>query len=86
LAQTVVRVGAFPNITHAQAMVGKANRSFDKALGSGARVQWITFNAGPSAITVDKLHTGAFKGVLDQAAKPSFPLSHTYNGTFHITS
>jgi ABC-type nitrate/sulfonate/bicarbonate transport system substrate-binding protein len=27
-----IRVGAFPNITHAQAMVGKANGWFDKAM------------------------------------------------------
>ena len=33
-----VRVGAFPNITHAQAMVGKANGAFEKALGSGAKI------------------------------------------------
>ena len=30
---TTIRVGAFPNITHAQAMVGKANGFFDKAMG-----------------------------------------------------
>jgi len=59
LAQTVVRVGAFPNITHAQAMVGKANGSFEKALGSRARVEWTTFNAGPSAIEA------LFAGALD---------------------
>lgn len=46
----IMRVGAFPNLTHAQAMVGKANGWFDKALGSGAKVQWVTFNAGPAAI------------------------------------
>ncbi|MGA8150842.1 MAG: aliphatic sulfonate ABC transporter substrate-binding protein [Terriglobales bacterium] len=56
-AQTVVRVGAFPNITHAQAMVGKANGWFEKALGSGARVEWTSFNAGPSAI--EALFAGA---------------------------
>jgi NitT/TauT family transport system substrate-binding protein len=56
-AQTLVRVGAFPNITHAQAMVGKANGWFDKALGSGAKVQWTSFNAGPSAI--EALFAGA---------------------------
>ena len=28
-----IRVGAFPNITHAQAMVGKANGWFEKAMG-----------------------------------------------------
>ena len=52
-----IRVGAFPNITHAQAMVGKANGSFDKALGSGAKIEWKTFNAGPAAI--EALFAGA---------------------------
>ena len=33
-SQTVIRVGAFPNITHPQAMVGKANGYFEKAMGS----------------------------------------------------
>ncbi len=49
-AQTAVRVGAFPNITHAQAMVGKANGWFDKAMGPQVKVQWTSFNAGPAAI------------------------------------
>ncbi len=49
-AQTVIRVGAFPNITHAQAMVAKANGWFDKAMGPQVKVQWTSFNAGPSAI------------------------------------
>jgi NitT/TauT family transport system substrate-binding protein len=57
LGQTVVRVGAFPNITHAQAMVGKANGFFDKALGPGVKIQWTSFNAGPSAI--EALFSGA---------------------------
>jgi len=47
---TVIRVGAFPNITHPQAMVGKANGCFEKALGSNAKIDWKRFNAGPSAI------------------------------------
>lgn len=49
-AQTVIRVGAFPNITHAQAMVGKANGWFEKAMGPNVKIEWKTFNAGPSAI------------------------------------
>lgn len=49
-AQITMRVGAFPNITHAQAMVGKANGWFDKAMGPQVKVQWTSFNAGPSAI------------------------------------
>ena len=54
---TPVRVGAFPNITHAQAMVGKANGWFDKAMGPKVKVQWTSFNAGPSAI--EALFAGA---------------------------
>src|SRR5437879_450053 len=54
---TTIRVGAFPNITHAQAMVGKANGWFDKAMGPNVKVQWTSFNAGPSAI--EALFAGA---------------------------
>jgi NitT/TauT family transport system substrate-binding protein len=52
-----IRVGAFPNITHAQAMVGKANGFFDKTMGPQVKVQWTSFNAGPSAI--EALFAGA---------------------------
>jgi len=52
-----VRVGAFPNITHPQAMVGKANGAFDKAMGPNVRIEWKSFNAGPSAI--EALFAGA---------------------------
>src|SRR5216684_4062664 len=47
---TVLRVGYFPNLTHAQALVGRANGQFEKALGTGVQVEWKAFNAGPSAI------------------------------------
>ncbi len=60
-AQTVVRVGAFPNITHAQAMVGKANGAFVKALGPNVKIEWVTFNAGPAAIEA------LFAGAIDMA-------------------
>jgi NitT/TauT family transport system substrate-binding protein len=46
----VVRVGSFPNITHPQAMIGKANGWFERALSPEAKIEWKTFNAGPSAI------------------------------------
>jgi NitT/TauT family transport system substrate-binding protein len=46
----VIRVGHFPNITHAQAVIGRNNGWFDKALQPDARVDWKAFNAGPSAI------------------------------------
>ena len=60
-AQTIIRVGAFPNITHPQAMVGKANGWFDHALGSSVKIQWTSFNAGPSAIEA------LFAGAIDMA-------------------
>src|SRR6202795_5385343 len=56
-AQTVIRVGAFPNITHPQAMVGKNNGWFEKAMGSQVKIDWKSFNAGPSAI--EALFAGA---------------------------
>ena len=49
-AQTIIRVGAFPNMTHPQAMVGKANGWFERQLGPNVKVEWASFNAGPSAI------------------------------------
>jgi NitT/TauT family transport system substrate-binding protein len=57
--QTVVRVGAFPNITHPQAMVGKNEGWFEKALGNNVKIEWKSFNAGPSAIEA------LFAGALD---------------------
>ena len=56
-AQTVIHVGAFPNITHGQAMVGKANGWFEKAMGPKVQIDWKSFNAGPSAI--EALFAGA---------------------------
>src|SRR5215470_3778361 len=55
--QVTVRAGAFPNITHPQAMVGKANGAFEKAMGSNVKLEWKSFNAGPSAI--EALFAGA---------------------------
>jgi len=47
---TTVRVGHFPNITHSQALIGRANGWFEKALAPQASIEWKAFNAGPSAI------------------------------------
>lgn len=55
--QVVVRVGAFPNVTHPQAMIGKANGWFERAMRAQVRVEWKSFNAGPSAI--EALFAGA---------------------------
>ena len=53
----VVRVGTFPNVTHPQALIGKANGWFERALSPEAKIEWKTFNAGPSAI--EALFAGA---------------------------
>ncbi len=45
---TTLRLGHFPNVTHAQAVVGRATGDFEKAVG--APVSWTLFNAGPSAV------------------------------------
>ena len=44
----VVRIGYFPNVTHGQALYGRSTGSFEKQLG--VKVQWVAFNAGPTAI------------------------------------
>lgn len=56
-SKTLIRVGAFPNVTHPQAMVGKANGWFEKAMGPNVQIEWKSFNAGPSAI--EALFAGA---------------------------
>ena len=45
-----LRIGYFPNINHAQAVIGLGNGDFQKALGD-VKVTTQVFNAGPSAIT-----------------------------------
>jgi NitT/TauT family transport system substrate-binding protein len=61
LSQTVIRVGHFPNVTHGQALLGRANGAFEKALGPQVKVQWKAFNAGPSVTEA------LFAGELDVA-------------------
>lgn len=46
-----VRLGYFPNITHATAIAGIEKGIFARALGANARLRTETFNAGPEAIT-----------------------------------
>ena len=49
-AETVIRVGHFPNITHAQGVIAHANGWFEKKLGPDVKIQWYVYNAGPSAM------------------------------------
>src|SRR6187455_814971 len=50
-----LRVGYFPNITHAQALVAhnlsrQGKGWFEERLGAGIKIEWFVYNAGPSAM------------------------------------
>jgi len=46
---SVVRMGYFTNITHAQALIGVSRGDFQKALGN-LKLETMVFNAGPSVV------------------------------------
>ncbi|MGA9927900.1 MAG: ABC transporter substrate-binding protein, partial [Nitrososphaeraceae archaeon] len=46
----ILRLGYFPNINHAQAVIGIGNGDFQRALGDNIEIKRFVFNAGPSAI------------------------------------
>jgi NitT/TauT family transport system substrate-binding protein len=48
--QNTLRIGYFPNINHAQAVIGLGNGDFQRALGDNVQVTTQIFNAGPSSI------------------------------------
>ena len=48
-ATKTLRIGYFPNINHAQAVIGLNNGDFQKILGNDIKIQPFVFNAGPSA-------------------------------------
>jgi len=54
-AEAVLRVGHFPNITHAQGLVAhnlsrQGKGWFEERLGPGTKIEWFVYNAGPSAM------------------------------------
>ena len=54
-AETKIRVGHFPNITHAQGVIAHAMSRqgkgwFEQRLGSDVKIEWLVYNAGPSAM------------------------------------
>lgn len=54
-APTVLRLGYFPNVTHAQGVIGAQTTRegagwFEQRLGGDVTIQWFPFNAGPSAM------------------------------------
>lgn len=51
----VLRVGHFPNVTHVHGVVAHATSRagrgwFEEKLADGTRIEWFTYNAGPSAM------------------------------------
>jgi NitT/TauT family transport system substrate-binding protein len=49
-SKVTIRAGHFPNVTHAQGVIGQARGDFEKALGDKADIDWKLFNSGTSAI------------------------------------
>src|SRR5437773_491978 len=43
-----LRLGYYPNVTHAQALYARATGELEKS--TGASIEWVSFNAGPLAI------------------------------------
>ncbi len=53
--KVTLRVGYFPNVTHAQGVIGshttrENNGWFEQRLGPDVTIEWYSFNAGPSAM------------------------------------
>src|SRR5687767_10217236 len=58
----VLRVGRFPNVTHAQGLVAhgmtrEGKGWFEERLGPGVTIEWYAYKAGPSAM--EALLTGS---------------------------
>jgi len=54
-AETTLRIGHFPNITHVQALIAhNMSRNgkgwFEQRLGPDVKIEWYVYNAGPSAM------------------------------------
>jgi NitT/TauT family transport system substrate-binding protein len=49
-SKVTIRAGHFPNVTHAQGVIGQARGDFEKAFGDKASIDWKLFNSGTSAI------------------------------------
>lgn len=58
-SETILRLGYFPNVTHATAIVGIEEGLFGEALGDGVGLRAQAFNAGPDVVEA------IFSGALD---------------------
>lgn len=76
-AETVIRVGHFPNITHIQALVAqnlsrKGQGWFEQRLGPDIKLEWYVYNAGPSAMEA------IFAGAIDVTYVGPSPALNAY--------
>jgi NitT/TauT family transport system substrate-binding protein len=69
--ENTIRVGFFPNITHAQPLIGRADGTYQKSLGD-TQIEWTAFNAGPAVIEA------VFAGHLDLAYVGPSPAVNGY--------
>lgn len=69
---STIRVGYFPNITHAPAIIGMANGTFAAYLGHEVKIKATLFNAGPSVIEA------VFSGDIDIAYVGPSPVINGY--------
>ena len=72
-----LRVGYFPNVTHAQGVIGAHGTRekkgwFEERLGPDVTVQWFAFNAGPSAMEA------IFAGSIDLTYVGPSPVLNAY--------
>jgi sulfonate transport system substrate-binding protein len=67
-----LRLGYFPNLTHAAVLVGIRNGSFAAALGPDVKLEAHTFNAGPDVVTA------ILSGSVDAAFMGPNPTTNAY--------
>lgn len=67
-----LRLGYFPNLTHAPALAGVSKGFFAAALGGGVTLETHTFNAGPEAVT------GILSDSIDAAFVGPNPTTNAY--------
>src|SRR5262245_55669477 len=70
--EVTLRLGYFPNITHAPALVGVGAGIFERTLGDGVTLETQTFNAGPEAVEA------LFAGALDASFIGPNPAINAY--------
>ncbi|HZQ35891.1 MAG TPA: ABC transporter substrate-binding protein [Dehalococcoidia bacterium] len=71
-SRVTLRLGYFPNITHATAIVGVEQGIFAQALGPNVKLETSTFNAGPAAVEA------LFSHALDAAYMGPNPALNAY--------